>query len=275
MQLWRVLKIISNSNKNRPIGFFDSGVGGLTVMEQFRKILPAEDCIYFGDTKNMPYGEKTQEQLINFSDSIFKFFESQGVKAVVMACNTSSAVTYNVLKDKYNFKIYPIIQSVTEILAQLPVSKLGVFATNATINSHAYRDGILVINPNIKVFEHACPQWVKIVEERREHDQESIDKVKADLECMLKFLPDKIVLGCTHYPYLINILKTFVAEDIFINPAIAFAEYIKNDLSCENLLCNDKIGFEKFYVSGHPHDFINAASIFYNIKKMPEQVKLA
>ena len=106
------------------IGFFDSGVGGLTVLKQFRNLLPSEDCLYFGDTKNMPYGEKSEKELIEFADRIFKFFEQKQVKAVVMACNTTSAVTYEKLKEKYNFKIYPIIQSVTKLLASKPVKRI-------------------------------------------------------------------------------------------------------------------------------------------------------
>ena len=90
---------------NSPLAFFDSGVGGLTVFDKVKKLLPNENCLYFGDTKNMPYGEKNEEQLIEFADNIFKFFEEKGAKAVIMACNTTSAVTYEKLKDKYKFKI--------------------------------------------------------------------------------------------------------------------------------------------------------------------------
>ena len=123
---------------NNPIAFFDSGVGGLTVFEKVKKLLPHENYLYFGDTKNMPYGEKTEEQLIQFADNIFKFFERKKAKAVVIACNTSSAVAYEKLKDNYNFKIYPIIQSVCSTLAKLDVKKLCVIATPATIKSHTY-----------------------------------------------------------------------------------------------------------------------------------------
>lgn len=274
MPSWRELKIISSSNKNKPIGFFDSGVGGLTVLKEFRKLLPNEDCIYFGDTKNMPYGEKSKEELIKFSDDIFRFLENQGVKAVVMACNTTSATTYETLKDKYNFKIYPIIQSVTKILSTLPIKKLGVLATHATINSHAYKNGISKINPYIQIIEHACPEWVKLVEGRLEDRPESIETIKTDLKEVLSQKPDRIVLGCTHYPYLLEQLKEYAPEEMFINPAEAFTQYIKTDLKKEGLIANSAVGTEKFYVSGSPENFKSASSIFYDVKNLPQQIIL-
>ncbi len=222
----------------------------------------------------MPYGEKTKEQLIEFSSKIFEFFKEKGVKAVVMACNTTSATTYDVLKNDFDFKIYPIIQSVTKIFAQLPIQTIGILATHATINSHAYKNGINLVNPDIKVIEQACPDWVKIVEEKLEDKPESMTAVKKDLEAVLKEKPEKIILGCTHYPYLLNILKNFASEDTFINPAKAFAKYIKADLEKANLLSNSNTGKEKFYVSGSPQKFINAASLFYTIKDLPEQIIL-
>lgn len=244
------------------------------MLKELRQILPDENCIYFGDTKNMPYGEKSKEQLIKFSRGIFEFFEKQGVKAVVMACNTTSAVTYDILKNDFDFKIYPIIQSVTKIFAELPIKKIGVLATHATINSHAYKNGINKINPNIDVIEHACPEWVKIVEGKLEDNPESLNSIKTDLETVLKQNPEKIILGCTHYPYLINILKQFAPEEIFINPAEAFAKYIKADLEKAGLIAEKATGTEEFYVSGNPQNFINAASIFYDIKKLPQQTIL-
>lgn len=249
-------------------------MGGLTVLKQFKELLPAEDCVYFGDTINMPYGEKSKEQLIQFSDNIFKFFENQGVKAVVMACNTSSAITYETLKNNYNFKIYPIIQSVTQILAKLPVKRLGVLATHATINSHAYKNGITKINPHMFVAEHACPEWVKIVENNLENKPESFAAIKSDFDEIMRQKPEKIVLGCTHYPYLLNILKDFAPAGMFINPAEAFAEYIKSDLESNGLLNENGNGTENFYVSGSPENFKSAASLFYDVKELPERVIL-
>ena len=167
------------------MAFFDSGVGGLTVFEKVKKLLPNENTLYFGDTKNMPYGEKTEEQLIEYADKIFKFFETQNAKAVIMACNTTSAITYEKLKDNYNFKVYPIIQSVCSTIAgQNNLKKLGVIATPATINSHAYSREIAKYNSDMEVFELAAPNWVRIVEEHRINQPQSILQVQEILEVM-------------------------------------------------------------------------------------------
>lgn len=258
-----------------PIGFFDSGVGGLTVLKQLRKILPDEDCLYFGDTKHMPYGEKSEDELIAYADSIFKFFEEKGVKAVVMACNTTSAVTYEKLKNNYNFKIYPIIQSVTNILSQLEINKLGILATHATINSHAYSNGIKKLNPNMDVIEIACPGWVKIVENRLEQSAQSHREIRIKLEEMITNNPEKIVLACTHYPYLLPQLSMYADKDLFIDPAEAFADFIKKDLEKRGMLSASKnTGSEEFFVSASPENFEKASSIFYNISSKPVLVNL-
>ena len=102
---------------NAPIGFFDSGVGGLSVYARFREILPNENTIYFGDLKNLPYGNKSQTELISFARNILDFFKTKGVKAVIIACNTSSALAYDAIKNDYDFKIYPIIQSCSKVIA--------------------------------------------------------------------------------------------------------------------------------------------------------------
>lgn len=257
---------------NRPIAFFDSGVGGLTVFAKVKKLLPNENYLYFGDTKNMPYGEKSENQLIEFADRIFKFFEKQNAKAVVMACNTTSAITYEKLKNNYNFKIYPIIQTVCSTLAGLDgVKSLGVIATPATINSHAYSKGIAKYNKDMKVYELAAPNWVRIVEEHRIHQPQSIEQIKEILEVMKKNNPDKIVLACTHYPYLLDVLKKFLPEDKYIDPAIFFAQSIKNDLEKNNLLGKEPT-YERFYVSSDPENFKIASELFYKLDILPELV---
>ena len=260
---------------NRPIAFFDSGVGGLTVFDKVKKLLPGENYLYFGDTKNMPYGEKNKEQLIDFADKIFKFFEKHGAKAVVMACNTTSAVTYEILKDKYDFKIYPIIQSVCSTIANLKgVDKLGVIATPATVNSKAYAREISKYNKDLKVFELSAPNWVRIVEENRVNSPQSILQVQEVLECMKDFEPDKIVLACTHYPYLMEVLKHYEPEEKFIDPSVYFAQYIKDDLTKAGLINVEGFEYEKFYVSSDPQSFKDASRLFYQLDNLPEIVDL-
>ena len=257
-----------NINENF-IGFCDSGVGGLTVYSKFRNILNTENCLFFGDLKHSPYGNKTQQQLVGYSQEIFDFFESQNVKAVVMACNTTSAQTYPILKDKYDFKIYPIIQSCAKIFAGIGAEKLGIFATEATIQSGVYESEIKKYNPNITIFPQSCPEWVNIVETNTQNDSAKKEIIKKDLNKMLKNTPDKIILGCTHYPYLTDILSEYVSPEIFIDPAQYFADYIKKDLEQNDLLNPQTTqGTEKFYVSANPEEFKKASKMFYQVNQV-------
>ena len=250
------------------IGVYDSGVGGLTVFKELVEILPNEKFIYFGDLKNSPYGEKSKEELIIIGKKIFDFFALKNVKAVVMACNTTSALLYDKVKEEYDFKIYPVIQSVAKDLALLNVKRLGVFATDATINSHAYKNQILKYNPNVAVYEQACPNWVKIVESN-DFCEQNIDIIRTDLQRMLLNKPEKIVLGCTHYPFLIDILSQFAPKEIFTNPAKKFAKIIKDDLIKSNLI-EERSEFEQeFYVSKSPKNFVNASKMFYPVENTP------
>lgn len=254
---------------NMPIGFFDSGVGGLTVLNKVKKILPYENIIFYGDTLHVPYGEKTKEKLLEYSTNILRFFEQKNCKAVVMACNTTSSLIYEDIKNEYNFKLYPVIQSVAKILASYPIDRLGVFATYATISSNAYSKEINKYNPKMKVFGQFCPDWVKIVENNSINDEKSISIIKNDLDKMLSNNPQKIVLGCTHYPYLLNILSKFAHKNLFIDPADYLAQYIKQDLEKNDLISNTKEPFEEFYVSSSPEKFKQAAKMFYEIKNNP------
>lgn len=258
---------------NKKIGFFDSGVGGLTVFKVLKGLLPNEDYIYFGDLKNFPYGEKSYNDLLKFTTGVFNFFQEKDVKAVVMACNTTSATVYDELKSKYKFKIYPIIQSCASVIAQSPAKKIGLLATEATIKSGAYPKELKKYNPNLQIFETSCPPWVGIVEENRQKEAKSVAIVESYLGEILKNNPDKIILGCTHYPYLLDVLSKFVSRERFIDPAQYFAQYIKNDLA-KNAMLNEKTteGSEEFYVSANPENFKKAGSIFYPIKENPHLI---
>lgn len=256
------------------IAFLDSGVGGITVFEKLKKLLPDENYIYFGDLKNFPYGDKTHDELLDFTTKNFEFLSVQGVKAIVMACNTTSATVYKELKGKYDFKIYPIIQSCASVIAKLPIKKIGVFATDATIKNGAYTRELKKHNPDLEVFELACPSWVKIVEGNSQNEPESIAQVKFYLQKMLENKPDKIILGCTHYPYLLGALEKFAPRELFIDPSEYFAQYIKSDLAANGLLSDSGKGSEKFFVSANPEKFKEAAALFYSLKELPELVKL-
>jgi len=260
-----------NTLKNKlPIAFFDSGVGGLTVFKKFKEILPLENTVYYGDTKNLPYGTKTKEELIKYTRNVFNFFQGIGVKAVVMACNTTSAVTYDVVKDEFPFEIYPIIQSVGKILAEEHLDRLGVFATQVTVNSQAYKRIIETYSPKTEVKQIGCSGWVELVENRSEQDKTAL--LKKYLCPMLEFNPEKIVLGCTHYPYLQDELKKLLPKESegieFIDPSKNFVEFIKTDLEKKGLLNKEnKEVTEEFYVSSDEQGFKTSAKMFYEIKE--------
>mgnify|MGYP004630743787 CR=1 FL=1 len=250
-------------NNTAPVGFFDSGVGGLSVYSRFKKLLPAENTIYYGDLAHLPYGNKTKDELVGFAREILDFYKSKAVKAVVIACNTSSAQAYDVVKDEYDFKIYPIIQCCAKIIASRNLNKIGVFATQATVNAHAYRRELQKYNPSLEVEEIACPNWVPIVEEGRINTEEAYLDISSHLNEMLKFNPDKVILGCTHYPYLLSVLQK-MAPDLFIDPAEIFVDYIKNDLELNS---SNENGSEQIFVSANPDKFIRNAKIFYEVKE--------
>lgn len=260
----------SNTDKNSPIALFDSGVGGLTVLNKLEKILPHESYVYYGDTLHMPYGEKSKEQLLNYSSDIFNFFEGKGCKAVVMACNTTSSVIYEDVKDKYNFKLFSIVHSVSKILASLDVKNLGIFATRATIMSGAYQRLIKNYNPDINVFGQYCPDWVHFVEDNSMCVPENKKVILSDLDKMLENNPDKIVLGCTHYPFLLDVLSEKCDGTMFIDPALSFAEYIKSSLEELNLISDNGTKKNEFYVSSSPEQFLKSSKMFYSLDKVPQ-----
>lgn len=258
------------NSQNLSIGFCDSGVGGLSVFSKCRKLMPNEDFIYFGDLKNVPYGNKSQEELLGYLTEILDFFVTKKVKAVVLACNTTSAVVYDLVKDKYPFVIYPIIQSSAKIIAGMGVKKLGVFATQATINSGAYERELKKYCSDIEIFTKACPGWVEIVENKTQNSSESVSLVEKYLKEILVNHPEKLVLGCTHYPFLKDVLVKFVEAGMLIDPADYFAEFIRNDL-LEKKLANTRkeLGEDMFYVSANPEQFRVSGELFYEINQTP------
>ena len=255
--------------KYKSIGIYDSGLGGLSVFKELFSKLKNENYIYFGDTKNLPYGDKKEDELLKIATNIFNIFERMNVKAIVMACNTTSAVVYDKIKDKYDFKIYPIIQNFAKYIASQNYERLGVFATSSTINSHAYLKYIKLYKNNISIFEHACPNWVKIVEENSFDDEINQNIIKKDLEELLKFRPQKIILGCTHYPFLLDNLSKYVQRDMFIDPARCFAKEIINDLAKHDLINEQEKGKITCYVSSNPKSFSKNSKIFFDFDLNP------
>ena len=245
------------------IGVFDSGVGGLSILKVLKAQMPNDDFIYFGDTKNIPYGSKTKEEIINYGLNTLNFFEEKGVENVVIACNTSSALAYETLKAKYpKLNIFPLIQTVAPKLSEY--NKIAVWATVGTIKSGKYREEILKYNKNAEVFEIPCPDFVGIVESSLYEDEKSVELVNKTYMDTLKLNPEKIILGCTHYPYLTKMIKNAKPE-IFIDPADIFVEKIKATFKDTDEV--ETKGSVEFLVSLEPDKFVQNAKPFYEIKE--------
>lgn len=249
---------------NNSIGLLDSGVGGLSVLSELYKIMPDKNYIFFGDTKNVPYGTKTPQEIFNYTKNILEFFISKDIKTAVFACNTTSAVAYDELKNYFQnkIKIYPLIQSVAKhTLDGLNDSDtIAILATKATINSRKYDKEIKKYNPKINVVGIDCTGFVEIVENRLYEKPESIKLIKEKLEIARINNAKKIVMGCTHYPYLESIFKQILNVEYF-NPAHAIASIVKNDMK-------DSTGSSsiEFFVSKNPDEFIKSAKTFFDVK---------
>ncbi len=265
------MSTVDYNPNSRPVGFFDSGVGGLSVYSKFKKLLPGENTMYFGDLANLPYGSKSKEELVGFARSILDFYKTKNVKAVVIACNTSSAQAYDIIKTEYDFPVFPIIQSSAKVIAEEGAERIGVFATEATVRSGVYSRELKKYNPLLEVYEIACPNWVSIVETGRIYTKEAFEDINARLRVMREFKPQKIILGCTHYPYLTEVLQKAEPQTVFIDPADIFVEYIKNHLDLNN---SDLSGSEHIYVSAGAENFMKHSKIFYNVKTLPEIIEL-
>lgn len=254
---------------DKKIGIFDSGVGGLTVLKELKALCPNESFIYVGDTKNLPYGNKSKQELLEITSNIFNFYKLNDVKAVVMACNTTSAVVWSELKDSFDFKIYPISQTVCKYFNQLDIEKIGVFATSATVNSQVYQK-----NLNAKTFAIAPIEWVEIVENnayKTADAQKYIEKYALEMQ---KFEPEKIILGCTHYPYLTDELIKYFDKNQLINPAKIFAKAIYDSLESKNILSSAKHSEDEFFVTNNPVQFLINSQRFYSISNKPQLIEM-
>ena len=248
-----------------PVGLLDSGVGGLSVLAQLYKLMPYKNYIFFGDTKNLPYGTKTPEEIYQFTKEILDFFITKNVKNVVIACNTTSAVAYDKLKNNFEgrLNIYPLIQHAAKYALENLKNNdtIAILATKATVNSKKYTHEIQKLNPSINVIEIDCSGFVEIVENRLYNKKESLELIKSKLDIAKKAGAKEIILGCTHYPYLVDIFKKFYDVKYF-NPAICISHIVKNEIKTPDYK-DSKIDF---YVSANPLEFKLSAKTFFDIK---------
>lgn len=209
------------NKRTAPIGVFDSGVGGLTVVREIIRQLPDENIVYFGDTARVPYGSKSKNTIIRFSEQIIRFLKTKQVKAIVIACNTASALALDAVRDEFDVPILGVVIPGARAAVDATTNgKVGVVGTEATVQSGMYTKVIQEMNPEIEVIEKACPLFVPLVEEGfKEHHvtQEVIDYY---LDSMNKTDIDAMILGCTHYPLLRSKIRAYMGEKIqIVNPA--------------------------------------------------------
>lgn len=254
------------------IGLFDSGVGGLSVLKALINSGISDDFVYFGDTKNVPYGTKTKEEILSFTKDIMEFFIKKGADCAIMACNTSSALVYEDLRKKFSdkIKIYPLIQYAAPFFKN-EKETIGVMATNATVKSRAYTREITKINPRANIVELECQKFVEIVEKMLYSDPLSLNYIEEKVEYLKNAECKKIILGCTHFPYLVPVFKKFAPDIEFIDPAKLLIKSIQKELFANQ---SEESSFE-FYVSSDPESFKQSGSMFFDIKEQPKLAEFA
>ena len=256
-------------NNNRPIGIFDSGFGGLTVMSAISKCLANEDLIYFGDTAHVPYGSKSKDAVIGFSKGIAAFLVKKNVKLIVVACNTASAFALTRLQKSLKIPIIGVIEPGAKAAVAASKNKnIGVIGTEGTIKSDSYFKAIKKIS-KAKVSQQACPLFVPLVEEGWINDAITQDTVKRYLKSLLNKNKniDALVLGCTHYPLLKNVLQKHAGKKIIlIDSAKATANEVKTILESKNIKAAKKKAKISFFVSDNPKKFKLIGKKFFSKK---------
>lgn len=249
---------------SRPIGVFDSGVGGLTVVKHIIENLPGESIIYVGDTANVPYGGKSTRELVRLGKNIIDFLIHRGVKAVVAACNTSSSISLPILRGFYDIPLLDVIlPGARNAVSVTRNGKIGVIATQATVNSQAYTGHIQALEPGLEVYEVACPRFVPLVESGQFEGEEVEKTARLYLEPLIEYGIDTLVLGCTHYPFLAPVIRRVMGQGVsIVDPAFETVKYLQAALSAARLAnqSGDKPSF-MFYATGPTDSFFRAGKI--------------
>lgn len=251
-----------NKTMNNPIGVFDSGVGGLTVARELMRQLPNEDLVYFGDTARVPYGSKSKKTVLKYSRQIVRFLRTKDVKAIVVACNTASALALDEIAAEIDIPIIGVVKPGAKMAVETTkTGNVGVIGTESTIKSGIYNEYIRELNPEITVVSKACPLFVPLVEEGLIEDRVTDDIVSRYLQEMKEYRVDALVLGCTHYPLIRNTIKRFVGDSVhLVNPAFETAKSLKELLTEQGILNMDKHKPEyEYYVSDGVDKFISFA----------------
>ena len=225
----------------RPIGIFDSGVGGLTVLSEIKKELPNENLIYLGDTKNFPYGSKTKEQIIKFAIQNTEKLIELGAKIIVIACGTATSQAIEILKEKFKLPIIGIIEPTVQYVKRENINKIGVIATEGTIRNGAWEKSLKKEIKNIEVVNKACPMLATIAEEGRATSKEGREVIREYMKPFKKNKIDKIILGCTHYPIYEELIKKELEYKVeLINTGATVCKELALYLKRNNLLNIEK-----------------------------------
>lgn len=228
---------------NGPIGVFDSGVGGLTVVKELRRQMPQEDILYLGDTARMPYGCKTIPEIIEFMHEILTFMQQRGVKIAVFACNTMTAHGYHLAVGKYPFPLVGMDKGIEEALARSTTKKVGVMATRATIASGSHANALKELSDEAEIYPTPCPRFVPLIESGHIDDKPVEDAVREVALPMQEAGVDALVLGCTHYPYIAKAIQRVLGDGVaLVDPAEATAREAKRVLAEHGLLKQEGIG---------------------------------
>lgn len=236
---------------SRPIGIFDSGVGGLTIASEVMKILPNETIIYFGDTARVPYGSKSKETVTKYSRQMVNFLKDSGVKAIVAACNTVCANSLDKLLEEFDIPIIDVLNpGVSSCLDATRNNVVGVIGTEGTIKSGAYEKALKAAKPGIIVYSKACPLFVPLSEEGWTSNSVANITTEIYLQELIDKEIDSLLLGCTHYPLLIECISRVVGGITIINSAVSVAGSLKEFLTENNMLSESRESPEhEFYVS--------------------------
>lgn len=250
---------------NRPIGIFDSGVGGLTVFKEIRELLPAENLLYFGDTARVPYGGKSVQVIQKFSSEIAHFLELQNVKMIVVACNTASALALSKLKSETTLPVIGVIDpGVRAAIKAAGTGIVGVIGTRATINSGAYQERVTRLRSSIRVVARACPLLVPIVEENLLDSEIARLTLEMYLGDFKKMGISSLILACTHYPLLKPLInELFDGQVTLVDSACETAREVKEMLLARRISIEDvRHGREQFFVTDSPESFAAIAEGF-------------
>jgi len=246
-----------------PIGVFDSGVGGLTVAREIMRQLPSENVVYFGDTARVPYGSKSKDTIIRFSRQIIRFLKTKNVKAIVIACNTVSALALETVQEEMDIPVIGVITpGARAAVNETKNKKIGVVGTEATIRSETYTKIIKAKLPDASVIGKSCPLFVPLVEEGFSKHSITEQVIDIYLSDMRSTDIDTMILGCTHYPLLRSKIMAYLGERVqIVNPAYETAMDLKAILNKNNTAnTSESPGTYEFYVSDAAEKFTKFAN---------------